>query len=246
MDAFTKSFVGACEIQVLEGIDFDHIPYFDNTTVLKLLDNAAPTARGIFQLIDEETKLPNTSDETLLSKMNAAYGKSSDKENPYFTDFRAPTVFTIKHYAGAVVYTVADLLEKSTEILSLELTNATRGSGAPVISEIFEVDSSRHSGAGATSTSSRKPSVGAKFAKQLQSLVELIESTRSHFVRCIKPNSVRSAEEFDAELTLEQLHYSGVFEAVAIRKCGRAHSPSKPFKRRGMRPPAPPLTNASR
>ena len=34
-----------------EGIDFDHIPYFDNTTVLKLLDNAAPTARGIFQVL---------------------------------------------------------------------------------------------------------------------------------------------------------------------------------------------------
>ena len=33
-----------------EGIDFDHIPYFDNTTVLKLLNNAAPTARGIFQV----------------------------------------------------------------------------------------------------------------------------------------------------------------------------------------------------
>ena len=56
--------------------------------------------RLLAQLINEETKLPNTSDETLLSKMNAAYGKSSAKENPYLTDFRAPTVFTIKHYAG--------------------------------------------------------------------------------------------------------------------------------------------------
>ena len=66
----------------------------------------------------------------------------------------------------------------------------------------------------------RKPTVGVKFAKQLTSLVGTIEATDAHFIRCIKPNSSRSASAFEPRLTLEQLRYSGVFEAVAIRKCG--------------------------
>ena len=43
---------------------------------------------------------------------------------------------------------------------------------------------------------------------------------QAHYIRCVKPNSDRSATSFDAKLTLEQLKYSGVFEAVTIRKCG--------------------------
>ena len=47
-----------------------------------------------------------------------------------------------------------------------------------------------------------------------------IGETEAHFIRCIKPNREKSASAFDAPLTLEQLKYSGVFEAVAIRKSG--------------------------
>ena len=39
-------------------------------------------------------------------------------------------------------------------------------------------------------------------------------------VRCIKPNAERQPLAFDEKLTLEQLRYSGVFEAVSIRKHG--------------------------
>ena len=41
-----------------------------------------------------------------------------------------------------------------------------------------------------------------------------------HYIRCIKPNAVKQPKTFNAPMNLEQLTYSGIFEAVQIRKQG--------------------------
>lgn len=66
----------------------------------------------------------------------------------------------------------------------------------------------------------RKATVGVQFGKELDVLVKLIGSTTAHFVRCIKPNSDKSAGGWESNLVLEQLRYSGVFDVVKIRKMG--------------------------
>ena len=47
-----------------------------------------------------------------------------------------------------------------------------------------------------------------------------LRAANTSYVRCIKPNSVKVAGEFEGMMTLQQLTYSGVFEAVSIRKSG--------------------------
>ena len=39
-----------------------------------------------------------------------------------------------------------------------------------------------------------------------------------HFVRCIRPNDLRTPREFDPEKVREQLRYTGVLETTRIRK----------------------------
>ena len=204
-----------------EGIAFEHIPYVDNQAVLDLLDHDKQP-RGLMQLLEEETRLPNTNDKTLLAKMNAAYapqGKGAS-ESRYTVDFKRPDVFTVRHYAGDVVYDPVGFMEKSVENVSADLSAALTKSTKPMVALLFTQQSSRLSMRDLQAAKSKKPTVGIKFAKQLTSLISLIEETDAHFIRCIKPNSDKSATAFDAKLTLEQLRYSGVFEAVAIRKCG--------------------------
>ena len=162
-------------------------------------------------MVDEESKLPNTSDKTLLDKLNARFAEG--RHSRYATQLKTPQLFTIKHYAGNVVYAVEGFLEKSIDNISADLIAALKASTAPVVAALFSVGGK---GGAAAGGKSRKPTVGAMFAKELSSLVELIESTSSHFIRCVKPNSSRSATEFELQSVLEQLTYSGVFEAVQV------------------------------
>ena len=52
------------------------------------------------------------------------------------------------------------------------------------------------------------------------SLTATLRESSTRFVRCIKTNHFKRPRDFDDELVRRQLVYSGVFEAVTIRKQG--------------------------
>jgi myosin V len=56
--------------------------------------------------------------------------------------------------------------------------------------------------------------VTSVFRSQLSKLVATLTSTEPHYIKCIKPNSSKSATTANDELVLEQLRYSGVLEVV--------------------------------
>ena len=100
--------------------------------------------------------------------------------------------------------------------------------GPPRVGSVFANSSS---GGSSVSEASRRGSVqtparaGAKtiaahFSKQLASLMASLDATAPQFVRCIKPNALKTAGILQPQLVLEQLRYSGVFEATAIKKSG--------------------------
>ena len=51
---------------------------------------------------------------------------------------------------------------------------------------------------------------------QLNSLMATIAKTAVQYVRCIKPNAVKSARAFDMRMVVEQLRCAGVIEAIRI------------------------------
>ena len=59
-----------------------------------------------------------------------------------------------------------------------------------------------HSGGGGRG---RKQTVGLAFKDSLERLIKTIETTKPHYVRCIKPNEERSPSAFDERLTLKHL-----------------------------------------
>ena len=70
------------------------------------------------------------------------------------------------------------------------------------------------------SSSDRKSSLGKQFRGQLKELMGQLNRTSPHYIRCIKPNDSKTPLKFIPRNCYEQLTYSGVFEAVAIRKQG--------------------------
>ena len=54
----------------------------------------------------------------------------------------------------------------------------------------------------------------------LSELMDKIKSSSPHFVRCIKPNTLKQPENFEVDYVQKQLKYTGVMETVRIRQCG--------------------------
>ncbi|GAA6061411.1 hypothetical protein JCM10212_004469 [Sporobolomyces blumeae] len=68
--------------------------------------------------------------------------------------------------------------------------------------------------------SSRKPTLGSIFKASLISLMDTIDSTNAHYIRCIKPNEAKAAWEFEPPMVLAQLRACGVLETIKISCAG--------------------------
>lgn len=71
-----------------------------------------------------------------------------------------------------------------------------------------------------TSCSAQVPTVGTNFKNSLVSLMATLNATHPHYIRCIKPNSLKIPSTFDADMVLAQLRYAGMLETIRIRRLG--------------------------
>ena len=134
-------------------------------------------------------------------------------------------MFEISHYAGPVGYEVEGFLIKNKDRLNDDLEELMHHSdNAFLNSVLYAADkcpsiqaktAGKHRAGGG-----RAVSQGGKFKKQLDELMKTLKGCQSHYIRCIKPNSKKLPNLFEGLSALQQLRYSGVFEAVIIRKQG--------------------------
>lgn len=195
-------------IYISEGIKFDKIEYVDNQPILDLIEKRS--TQGIMVILDDCNKMNATTDEKFVTKADAAHGRS----RYYLTSAktrRGATGFTILHYAGAVVYDGSGFLEKNKDLLYQDLYDVMATSKNNSTRALFPTLSKNER---------KNHSLGGQFRSQLNNLMKVLRNTNPHYIRCIKPNSNKAADEFGSQMVLEQLRYSGVFEAVSIRKKG--------------------------
>jgi myosin-5 len=65
--------------------------------------------------------------------------------------------------------------------------------------------------------------VSTKFKTQLGQLMSTIGATNVQYVRCLKPNPVKSKDVFTMQMVVEQLRCAGVIEAIRISRAGFPH-----------------------
>ena len=227
-----------------EEIIFEPIVFVDNQPVLDLIEHKAskkasggvPT--GILILLDDEIKRPGGDDDSFMTKTKAAHAPhpSFVIDDAHSHDLR----FTVRHYAGEVVYDAEGWSEKNRDTLWPDLAELCESSESALIRKLYKVKGADGGGASDLAKarkamkkgkkakggksggggSSSKRTLGGQFRKQLDTLMKLLYTTSPSYIRCIKPNPRKRGLEFVAPMCLDQLKFSGVFEAVKIRKQG--------------------------
>eukprot|EP00981_Chlorochromonas_danica_P005298 scaffold1058_cov155-Ochromonas_danica.AAC.43 len=213
------------ELYAREGIESSVIIPLDNTDVLQLLEGKG---NGIFARLDDETKLPKGSDEGFLKKVESVHNNRSIAQRRFVREVKMlPTHFEIRHFAGQILYDCTGFLEKNRDKLFDHLETLLASSSNNRFRELIVTDWLRmdeevafESLSSAKTNVSSSNTIASRFQSQLQSLMNILENSQPHFIKCIKPNSSKLPMEFEEDLVLQQLRYSGVLEAIQIRKSG--------------------------
>ncbi|KHM99077.1 Myosin-J heavy chain [Glycine soja] len=205
------------EEYIQDGIDWAKVEFEDNQDCLNLFEKRP---LGLLSLLDEESTFPNGTDLTLANKL-----KQHLNSNSCFKGER-DQAFTVHHYAGQVTYDTTGFLEKNRDLLHVDSIQLLSSCTCP-LPQIFAshmltqsdkpVVGPLHKSGGADS---QKLSVATKFKGQLFQLMQRLESTTPHFIRCIKPNNLQSPESYEQGLVLQQLRCCGVLEVVRISRSG--------------------------
>ncbi|KAM9316471.1 unconventional myosin-VIIb [Gastrophryne carolinensis] len=210
-----------------EQIPWQNIDFTDNQ---RTLDIIALRPMNIISLIDEESKFPQGTDASMLTKLNHIHSKS----NIYLPSKSIhDTKFGINHFAGVVYYETEGFLDKNRDLLSTDLIIMIHSSTNKFLKQVFQLDKNvnnastrgiiRNSGLNhqkVSETSKSLPTLGGQFKHSLEQLMKILGNCQPYFVRCIKPNELKKPLLFDRELCIQQLRYSGMMETIRIRKAG--------------------------
>ncbi|XP_021487297.1 unconventional myosin-Vc isoform X2 [Meriones unguiculatus] len=204
-----------------EDIPWTLIDFYDNQPVIDLIE----AKMGILELLDEECLLPHGNDENWLQKL---YNNFVNK-NPLFEKPRmSNTSFIIQHFADKVEYQCEGFLEKNRDTVYDTLVEILRASKFHLCAAFFQESPVPSSPFGAMITLKSakqviKPNskhfrttVGNKFRSSLCLLMETLNATTPHYVRCIKPNDEKLPFEFDSKRIVQQLRACGVLETIRI------------------------------
>lgn len=189
-----------------EFIDFGQ----DLQPTIDLIEKRNPA--GILQILDEACIMPKSTDEMFMQKLSTQWAKDKSEK---FQQNKLKNGFIVKHYAGDVEYLVDNWLQKNTDPVSNNLISIMKTSKNEFLRQLFEKDES--------STDKKKPAVKSsakKHKEQLASLMNQLELTEPHFVRCILPNLDKKPNKFDKTLVLHQLRCNGVLEGIRITRAG--------------------------
>nr|XP_033800014.1 myosin-IIIb [Geotrypetes seraphini] len=231
-----------------EGIDAALVEYEDNRP---LLDTFLQKPMGLLSLLDEESRFPQATDQTLVDKF-----EDNLRCKYFWRPKRVELCFGIQHYAGKVLYDAYGFLEKNRDTLPADIMVVLRTSENKLLQHLFsspltktgnlaqsraritaasrslppqlgtgriKVDTMEMMRHPEETTNMKRQTVASYFRYSLMDLLSKMVVGQPHFVRCIKPNDDRESMKFSRDRVLVQLRYTGILETVHIRQQGYSH-----------------------
>jgi len=219
LQQFFNQFVFKIEEQLYarEGIPWDPLDFPDNQDAVDLLQ-AKPT--GIFAILDEECMVPQGSDQGFCNKLM----KQHKGHRRYDEIKTKPLWFTIKHFAGPVAYSAESFLDKNRDQMNNDIIECMGSSDNKFVTNLFTCDV-KYADAFKKEENQevkkkKKVTVSSEFKEQLAHLMEIVDTTEPHFIRCIKPNPENEPDRYNRKSVTEQLRYGGVLQVVQVSRAG--------------------------
>ncbi|XP_060770466.1 unconventional myosin-Va [Neoarius graeffei] len=210
------------EEYIKEKIPWTLIDFYDNKPCISLIE----AKMGVFDLLDEECMMPKGSDNSWAQKLyNTHWKKSEHFDKPRMSN----KAFIIHHFADRVEYHCVGFLEKNKDTVNEEQINVLKSSKFALLLELFQ-EEKRAPGKVASSRTKmtqmgqsvreHKKSVGLQFRNSLQLLMDTLNATTPHYVRCIKPNDQKTPFVMNPIRAAQQLRACGVLETIRISAAG--------------------------
>ncbi|KFH09200.1 myosin F [Toxoplasma gondii VAND] len=212
---FFNTFVFKCEEELYraEGIQWNPLDFPDNADCVALLQEKP---LGLFSMLDEECMVPAGKDRGFNNKVCQKHGG----HKRFGVIKTKPNCFVVHHFAGSVEYCSDGFLEKNKDQLSVDLQEAVKASTIPFVSNLFSAFLNRGTAEDGSGKKRKFVTVSSEFREQLGALMETVDKTAPHFIRCIKPNPQNLPDLFDRATVNEQLRYGGVLQAVQVSRAG--------------------------
>ncbi|XP_066551271.1 unconventional myosin-Va [Amia ocellicauda] len=222
------------EEYVREELGWRRVGFSDNGPCIALIEGPL----GLLDLLDEECRMPRGSDDSWAQKLYEQHQKH--KPSPHFSKPRlSNTAFIVVHFADTVQYECEGFLDKNRDTVFEEPINILKASQSELVAELFQEEppegtispsglksavpnGSLRSGrrGGLSAHREHKLTVGCQFRQSLQLLMDTLNSTTPHYVRCIKPNDLKRPFLFDPKRAVQQLRACGVLETIRISAAG--------------------------
>jgi myosin-1 len=193
-----------------ENIQWEPIKFFNNKICCDLIESKQNPI-GILTLLDDVCNFPKGTDEKFLQKLQEYHGS-----HPHFALSSKAGCFIIKHYAGDVEYNTDQMCDKNRDTLFNDLINLAHATNSWLIPILFPESK--------TPDDKRKPTTaGFKIKQSINDLVVALSKCHPHYIRCIKPNDRKAANDFDETRVTHQVKYLGLLENVKVRRAGYAY-----------------------
>ena len=152
------------------------------------------------------------------------------KKYPHFVKPRlSNSAYIVVHFADRVQYQCEGFVEKNRDTVLEEQVEVLRSSHNSLVCQLVkkEVAASTHpmartnsTGTLSRSSKSNRRTVGSQFRESLALLVQTLNSTTPHYIRCIKPNDDKEPFTMINARAVQQLRACGVLETVRISATG--------------------------
>lgn len=211
------------ELYQKEGLGVNEVHYVDNQDCIDLIEVKLV---GILDILDEENRLPQPSDQHFTSVVHQKHKDHFRLTIPrksklaVHRNLRDDEGFIIRHFAGAVCYETTQFVEKNNDALHMSLECLICESRDKFIRALFESSTNNNKDTKQKAGKLSFISVGNKFKTQLNLLLDKLRSTGASFIRCIKPNLKMTSHHFEGAQILSQLQCSGMVSVLDLMQGG--------------------------